>query len=113
MSGIIAEEEAAVSSYSGSYGLHAPPLLSVILSSNLRFGVLRQNRWGPGGGQKWSRRGGGGAFLKGIITVRAGDVHGHSVNRLGVAREGVPVGFLHTSLSNALLNCGAVRRLLG
>lgn len=74
-----------------------PPLLSVILSSSLRFGVLRQNSWGPGGGQEWSRR--GGAFLKGIITVRAEDVHGHSVNRLGVAREErASLLVLHTSL---------------
>lgn len=68
MSGIIAEEEAAVSSSILVPMACMPPLLSVILSSSLRFGVLRQNSWGPGGGQKWSRRGGGvvgGRFLKG------------------------------------------------
>lgn len=46
--------------------------------------------------------------------MRAEDVHGHSVNRLGVARgEGASLLVLHTSLSNSSLDCGAVLRLLG
>lgn len=61
MSGIIAEEAAVSSSILVPMAC-MPPLLSVILSSSLRFGVLRQSSWGPGGGQVEPK---GGPFLKG------------------------------------------------
>lgn len=80
ISGIIAEEEAAL-----FYFLWPACRLFSTTSffTSLRFGVLRQNSWAPAedtGGAE-------GAVLKGIITVRAEDVHDHSVNRLGVVRE--------------------------
>lgn len=79
--------------YSGSYGLHATsPLWHPLLES-------ASGSWGLGRGQRWSW----GAFLKGIVTVRAEDVHDHSVIRLGMVRERTPP---HQSSSLDEAQCG-------
>lgn len=87
-----------------------------LFSPSFFLRVFASGSWGKTAGDPAEYRSGakGGAFLKGIITVTAEDVHGHSVNRLRVAREErASLLVLHTSLSNSSLNCGAVRRLLG
>lgn len=102
MSGIIAEEEAALFCFLWP-ACHLVSPTSFLPS--LRFGVLRQTSWGPAE----DRGGAEGAFLKGIITVRAEDVRDHSVNRLGVVREESAFPFSHSSPSSSSLDCGAVR----
>lgn len=102
MSGIIAEEEAALFCFLWPACRLVSP--TSFLPSR-RFGVLRQTSWGPAE----DRGGAEGAFLKGIITVRAEDVRDHSVNRVGVVREEGAFPFSHSSPSSSSLDCGAVR----